>query len=356
MQNRAAKRYNILLIRSSSIGDVILATACLQHLEKINFPASVFWLGRSPALDLIQRSYPEVACIQMKSGMIENFSLVRALPKIDLVIDLQINLRSIFVSLCTLILMGSRVFWCRKRGFARSLLVAKARLRPRKIPRQREDNIPQYELMLSCLKRGLESLSGDVGGREEVYPVLLSDPGSLPQDLRQQLMKGKWIAVAPGAAHPAKQAPEYVFEGILNQVVEQHDCAVVFLGEEKDKSIADNISKNLPGQQRHLNLCGDLSLWQSINVLSYCRSLVGNDTSLCHAAQALNVPSAVLFGPTVEEFGFAAWGPTSRSFSSPLGCRPCSKHGKIPCRFKDYLCFSGIERQSISEFLCSHLG
>ena len=73
----------------------------------------------------------------------------------------------------------------------------------------------------------------------------------------------------------------------------------------------------------------------------------GADT-LGHIAEALGTSSFVFFGPTVEEFGFIPWRDSSRCFSSNLACRPCSKHGKSECRYKDYQCYSNIDFVTIS--------
>jgi ADP-heptose:LPS heptosyltransferase len=358
MQHIAPKTLNVLLIRSSSIGDVILATATLQYLKSLDIPLSIFWLGREPALELIRKSYPDITCLTMKSGLADNFALVRTLPKIDVVVDMQVNLRSIGICLSAWLQKGARIFWCKKKGFARSWLVLRARFRRRGVPREREETTHQYQLMLSCVRRALSHFLAKPPTQGEFLPALHAESEALPQAVRQQLAAGKWIAVAPGAAHIPKQAPEAIFEKILKATLAKKgsEYSVVFLGEAKDRAIAESIAESIVLARPSVNLCGDLTLWQSICALSFCDSALGNDTSLCHAAQALGIPTAILFGPTVEEFGFSAWGAQSKSFSFPLGCRPCSKHGKIPCRYGDYLCFSGIEKQAVANFLSSHLG
>ena len=72
-------------------------------------------------------------------------------------------------------------------------------------------------------------------------------------------------------------------------------------------------------------------------------------------AEAVGVDAAVLFGPTIEAFGFGARRETSKVFSVPLGCRPCSKHGKKPCRFEDKQCFYEIDRREVTDFIKSKL-
>jgi hypothetical protein len=64
----------------------------------------------------------------------------------------------------------------------------------------------------------------------------------------------------------------------------------------------------------------------------------------------------VLFGPTVEAFGFAPRMRESRAFSLLLGCRPCSKHGKVACRYGDRLCFVGLPEAEVAAHLAQRMG
>ena len=100
-----------------------------------------------------------------------------------------------------------------------------------------------------------------------------------------------------------------------------------------------------------LNLAGKLTLWESSLAIKESAIILSNDSSLCHIGEAVGTRSAVLFGPTVESFGFAPRHPESQAFSAPLGCRPCSKHGKAECRYGDKLCFSLIPAAEVAGFI-----
>jgi len=102
-----------------------------------------------------------------------------------------------------------------------------------------------------------------------------------------------------------------------------------------------------------MNMAGKLELWETALALKQCTVLFSNDSSLGHMAEAVGTPTAVLFGPTIESFGFAPRMPQSRAFSANLGCRPCSKHGKVKCRYGDKLCFAMIGHSRIASFLAA---
>jgi heptosyltransferase-2 len=60
-----------------------------------------------------------------------------------------------------------------------------------------------------------------------------------------------------------------------------------------------------------------------------------------HLAEAAGVPVLAFFGPTVRGFGFAPWRRESRVLEREMPCRPCSLHGRKPCR-KGGLCLNDI--------------
>src|SRR5690606_38416017 len=76
---------------------------------------------------------------------------------------------------------------------------------------------------------------------------------------------------------------------------------------------------------------------------------------LGHIAESVDTPTAILFGPTIESFGFAPRMKKSRAFSASTGCRPCSKHGKVDCRFGDKLCFLSIPAGDVADHLAQLL-
>jgi ADP-heptose:LPS heptosyltransferase len=167
--------------------------------------------------------------------------------------------------------------------------------------------------------------------------------------------------VAPGAAHPTKQAPFQLFVDILTRLKQKLDgpfaakLGLVFLGDEKDRpftrEILDHLNKSEQWQGPILNLAGRASLPEAALALREASALLSNDSSLGHIAEAVETPTAILFGPTIESFGFAPRMRQSKAFSVLLGCRPCSKHGKIECRFHDKLCFAGMPVPEIVQHL-----
>ena len=86
----------VAIYRTSSLGDVVLATACLDLLESLPVPTEVTWIGRGAALDMVKQSWPNVRGVELNrsESVIELQKTVDSLSNNHLLIDLQCNLRS----------------------------------------------------------------------------------------------------------------------------------------------------------------------------------------------------------------------------------------------------------------------
>src|SRR5688572_17399458 len=86
----------VAIYRTSSLGDVVLATACLDLLEQSPVPTEVTWLGRGAALAMVTSSWPSVRGIEIakSDSMIDQQKVVEQLANVHVFVDLQCNLRS----------------------------------------------------------------------------------------------------------------------------------------------------------------------------------------------------------------------------------------------------------------------
>lgn len=363
----SAPTLRIAIYRTSSFGDVVLATACLDLLERLPVPTEITWIGRGAALDMIAQSWPTVKRreVARTDTVIDLQRAVDSLSNVHLFIDLQCNLRSRWLARQLKSAHGVPYFAADKAQLTRSRLIVSARVRGRRRPLPDEVRAVakhQFEMMCDALRRGLRHhLPVEMrDGIEAAVRPRLPIPDSFETPWRKELRFGAWLGVAPGAAHPTKQAP---FEQML-EVVERvkrlaadagprvpQPLGLVFFGDNHDRQVAMKIQDRAQWPGPVLNLAGRLSLWETAVALSETSCLLSNDSSLGHIAEAVDTPTGILFGPTVEAFGFAPRMRQSRAFSTPIGCRPCSKHGKVPCRYEDKLCFSGINLEDVAAHL-----
>jgi ADP-heptose:LPS heptosyltransferase len=146
--------------------------------------------------------------------------------------------------------------------------------------------------------------------------------------------KDSFITVVPGAAWVQKQwsSEKYI------ELIKKINMTVVLLGEKKDK-ICFQIANKLPSI---INLAGKTTLRQALAILSNSKYVIGSDTGLTHAAEALCIPVSMILGPTSRETGAGVHLETSQNIEKDLWCRPCSQNGKRPCYRKNQVCMDSI--------------
>jgi len=143
----------ITIYRTSSLGDMVLATSCLDLLDKLPIPAEITWVGRGPALDMIQASWPKINTISIpRSATFSDLQKVATqLAKQHLIIDLQCNLRSQWLCLNLKNTHGVPTFSADKAQFARSRLLVEARVRGRRRPLPEKSlQVPRLQHELMC--------------------------------------------------------------------------------------------------------------------------------------------------------------------------------------------------------------
>ena len=325
----------ILLIRLSSLGDILLMTPLLNLLRTACPQAQIDVLVKAEYRDLL-RAHPGVTRLlpfDSRQPLLRTLRDLRA-DYYDLALDLHCTPRS---QLLLRGLRASRKLVYNKRVLRRALLV---RLGWNTLRRM----TPVPELYAAPLRR--LGLTGRLGA-----PTMYLDPESteamqahiacsLPEASHQPL-----LAVAPGARWATKRWPVERFAAVAQELAREKQAAVVILGGPDEAQLARTLYDKIDAPV--VNGAGTLSLMNSAALLSRCRLLISNDSGLMHMATALRVPVVAIFGPTVQEFGFypfQARSDRARSevVSEPLACRPCSTKGSRRCPRGHHACMQDI--------------
>jgi ADP-heptose:LPS heptosyltransferase len=354
------------LIRTSSIGDVVLSTAVLNFLERLSTPErrfKVYFFSKKPCLDLLECCAPGVEILDIEGEEIR-LQEPRFMKSLQLLIDLQDNPRSKILSR-QFMKWGTIHVKTEKFRWQRSISVLKGRWYGRGrvlTPSDLEPLCLQYQAALEAVCRGLALLGIDVTALEVASAKKAAHPTLKTVDLPIFDLppeEGPWIALGPGASFETKKYPELDFKQVLEKLQERLPKDklphLVFLGDKNDRDFSEKIISALNWPKTILNLCGKTTLPETTQILSQAQLILCGDTSLAHIGEAVGTPSGVIFGPTIEAFGFKPFRKESRAFSSTLGCRPCSKHGSTPCRFGDKACFTSIEKDLIVDWICQTL-
>ncbi len=306
----------ILIIRFSSMGDVILASALFAALKssygdsEITFVTDEQYAGLFKDDDRLYRVYG----ISKKRSTVDPGLLQK---NWDLVIDLQNNRRS--KTFLAQIKQKKKVGTFRKPYLKRALrLIAR---------------IGKYSEKDMVVARYLEAagIGYDVSRQQSCRLIFKSSV--LPEHIREQIYTGgiirPVIALIPFAAWKNKEWPLDRFINV-GQYFLVKGWYVCIMGGPQEMQKAEEMAR-LTGH-RCFSLAGKLSLYECGCFLKNCSLALGNDTGLSHLARACGVRTGIIYGPTTRHWGFYPQGePPFKVFESSFFCRPCHAHGGNIC-------------------------
>ena len=157
----------------------------------------------------------------------------------------------------------------------------------------------------------------------------------------------RWIASQPGARWLNKRWPVAHFAELVRQILaRQSDVRFLVLGNKEDELLGDEILRAAP--ERCWNLAGKTSLLETIELLRLCELMVTNDTGPMHAAAALGRPVISIHGPT-EPRRTGAYGQMQTALKHALPCAPCMKS---ECSWNNQMeCLIAISPETV----CAHV-
>ena len=329
-------RSRILIIRFSSLGDIILLTPLFREVKRC-FPNAEIDFLTSTTFAGVCANNPHISktiAIDRKNSQseLEHFIRHHNPADYDLVIDAHHSIRSRLFLLKWLGLFyrfRHKITVIDKRSFKRNLLLTTGINLMKNAVSQRN----AYLNLIAPLV-GSESLSA----KTELFPSS-DDKQRAKKIIQKHRLDGKrLVAVGPGASFAGKCWPKESYLA-LTDTLEQAGYPVILLGakgESEQQWIVEHSS--IPP----LNLAGQLSYLETAALLEHCALVVANDSAVVHFAEAMNVPALAIFGPTVREFGYGPFLEKSKTMQVELSCRPCSRNGKGKCT-------NPIERQCLRD-------
>lgn len=317
----------ILLIKPSSLGDIVHALPVVSALRS-RFPlAKIHWLINRAFAPLLEGHPCVDQCIPFDrrhfgrlhrqwdaaSDFVRFVSSLRE-ARYDWVIDLQGLSRTGFLSYATSAPL--RAGFATAREFAPIFYSHLTRL-----PRQ----------PVHAVDRNLAIL-GDIGLPESTPDFAL--PISVAaQKAVDQLLTGQGISVdatftalIPGARWIAKQWLPERYGELASRLIDEGLGPVMLLGSPDEREVAQHVQQSSPHEL--INLVGETSLPELVTVLSRSRQIVCNDSGPMHLAAALDRPLIAIFGPTDPRL-VGPYSAVARVVRTPF--RPTSNH-KLPDR------------------------
>ncbi|MHB9029238.1 MAG: glycosyltransferase family 9 protein, partial [Candidatus Latescibacterota bacterium] len=315
---------DVLVIRFSSLGDVVIASAVLEAIHTALPACRITLLTKQDYAPLFEGDSRVSRLIGIRSGEPPSAITHRTGATFDAVVDLHGSLRSIAI---TTLLHSPRKLRVRKHSLARRIMIWS-----RNRYRRRFDVLGSYLETVRPL---------GVAGRAlpRLYPgdKSLTEAQKLLSDYRPN--QGKVIGIAPGSLHPEKRWSPESYALLADRLVARGDVPL-FIGDTRDTGFVNTIISRMTGSA--VSLAGSIDLSLTVGVISLLDGLVCNDSGPMHLAGALDVPFAALFGPTHPDLGFVPGYPYGSVVHSNVSCSPCSLHGRTPCRYESRRCMEGI--------------
>ncbi len=322
-------RHRILLIRFSSLGDLVLLTALVEGIA-ISYPGHDLHLAtKEQYRELFESSLhiSKIHTIPKNAGIGDLIRLRQQLAaeRFDIIIDAHNVIRSIFLY--------------RTLGAESKVQLVKDQVRK-----------------LSLIRAG-KNLYGDTVSMKDRYLGLISALGAEVPDVSTRLdppaeaeaavdtfftehgLTGRPIVVlAPGARWETKRWPAENYSEIA-KAIKGSGNRVLVIGDRSEKEICRITASG----DRAVDASGRLSLMETASALKKASVLVTNDSAPLHIAEAVGTPVVALYGPTVRQFGYYPLLGKSTALEKDLECRPCSRNGARPCHIEKRDCLDTID-------------
>lgn len=317
----------VLIVRFSSIGDVVLTTPVIRAIKKQRSDCEIHYLTKQAFFSLLEHN-PHISKLHGFRKSVKEILPELRKEKFDRIIDLHNNLRSVMLS----VYLGVRSERFRKLNVLKWILV---HLKWKVMPDIHV--VDRYFGAVASL-----GINKDEKGCE----LFLSENDHVNMSQTFELDPFHYMSVALGAQFATKRMPLDLLVRVLSKV----DFPIVLCGGENDIKLAETVLESLP-EKRIINACGKFTILQSASIVSQSAAILTNDTGLMHIASCFNVPVISVWGNTVPELGMYPYFPGDKSRFSMhqvegLKCRPCSKIGFQSCPKGHFEC---MNRQNADE-------
>ena len=320
------KKTKFLIIRFSSIGDIVLTTPVIRCLkQQFDGNVEIHYLTKQTFTSLLEHN----PYIDKLHSILNNISEVKhelIEENFDFVIDLHRNIRTLKVKR----MLKVQHFSFDKLNWEKWLMV---NFKVNKLP-----NIHIVDRYLDTLSKW--NIINDNKGLD-FYIEENDDVNDIPTEFNNG-----YIAISVGAAHATKTLPR----DKMRLLIQKLNKPVILLGGKEDIEKAKFVSRDIITPV--INGCGKYRINQSAYIIKNASVVISHDTGLMHIAAAFNKPIVSLWGNTIPGFGMYPYMPQDTHQSiifeiNDLKCRPCSKLGYNKCPKKHFNCMNLIDLNKV---------
>lgn len=318
-----------LIIRFSSIGDIVLTTPVVRCLKKQVADAQIHYTTKYSFRSIVE-SNPYIDKVHYYNNDLGALIDELKLENFDYVIDLHHNLRTLKVKKALRI----KTFSFRKLNIEKWIYTNfKWNIMP---------DIHIVDRYLDTLKSF--GVKNDGAGLDYFIP----EKHTVKETDIPASHHAGYLGVVIGAALNTKKMP---LQKLLN-LCASIDHPIILLGGKEDKENGEQIAAVDPF--KIYNACGKFNLHESADLVRRAKLIITHDTGLMHVAAAFKKTILSIWGNTVPAFGMSAYYGnyqlTDFRFEvAPLYCRPCSKIGYKKCPHGHFKCMRKQDENKIAE-------
>ncbi|MAZ36141.1 MAG: glycosyl transferase [Crocinitomicaceae bacterium] len=326
----------ILIIRFSSIGDIVLTTPVIRIAKQQVEGAEVHLVTKKVFYPVVEaNSYLDKVHVLND----DLNTVIKALKeeRFTHLIDLHNNLRS--------------------RKIKKALKLPTKSFTKLNIEKWLAVNFKQIHKLpnIHIVDRYLETLSEfNVKNDQKGLDYFIPEKDRVDLKKLPQTHQNGYLAWVIGGSYTTKMLPSDKVVEVLRRI----EKPVVLLGGPEDaengKLIAGKLGSNV------FDACGKFNINQSASLVKQASKVLSNDTGLMHVAAAFNKPTLSFWGNTIPEFGMYPYMPQHPERSTimqvaDLRCRPCSKLGYKKCPKKHFYCMKLIDADKVVEWVSAKL-
>lgn len=319
----------VLIIRMSSIGDVLLTTPVIKAFKDKYPDAQIDFLVLEQFKDAITgfKYIDKVILFNKKEndGLSSIIKFAKTLKKnnYDFVFDLHGKFRSRII--CAT--LGVKTYRYRKRAWWKSILV--------------KTGMTRYQVDDTIVKNYFGAFKKfDIKYQGEDLEFYYGDNSKFLEYKNLPML-------APGASKETKKWTTEGFGRLAKLIYEKHGVKSVLIGGKVDIEKCNEIDRLSGGVC--VNLAGKLTLKESGAVLSLGKFLVTNDSGPFHIARGVKCPTFVIFGPTSP--GMFDLGQNDTLVYAGVPCSPCSLHGDKICPRGHFRCMKEITGDMVFDMI-----
>ena len=352
------RNMRILIVKPSSLGDIIHSLPVLWYLRKTNPDACIGWVVKETWKGILERNPLLDDVIILKKGIGGFLSTVIDIRKMKY--DTALDLQGLFRSGLLSILSGakSRVGFSNAREFAHLFYNKKV-----DVQNEAMHAVDKYMLAIEPIARDYPTLTQRTLKIPLTPPLIKRGRGDLQVKphfpLYTEIEDSEWvnefliqnnlfnkrpiIAFNPSARWVKKRWPALSYATLINRLIQELKAGIIILGSKEDIRISKEISSLVNGDNAIAT--GKTSIKMLTALLERVDLLITNDSGPMHIAAAIGTPVIALFGPTDHRLT-GPYGDNHTVIKKNMECSPCLRK---PCKHENPLCMESITVEEVFE-------